>query len=41
MYRVKNGIKYQIQGLPPVYVRGQGGLLDVAVSPKFNETNEI
>ena len=41
MYRVKNGKKYQIQGLPPVYVRGQGGLLDVAVSPKFNETNEI
>ena len=41
MYRVKNGKKYQIQGLPPVYVRGQGGLLDIAVSPKFNETNEI
>ena len=41
LYRFKNGIKNKIKGLPPVYVRGQGGLLDVAISPFFKKTKEI
>ena len=28
-------------GLPPITARGQGGLLDVALSPKFSEDNVI
>ena len=35
LYRVKDGIKKKIRGLPPVYLRGQGGLLDIAVSPNY------
>jgi glucose/arabinose dehydrogenase len=41
LYRVTNGAKKMVKGLPPIYVRGQGGLLDVAVSPNFQETREI
>ena len=41
LYRVKDGIKKKIRGLPPVYLRGQGGLLDVAVSPNYKKTREI
>ena len=41
LYRIKNGIKKKVKGLPPVYVRGQGGLLDVALSPNFKKTKEI
>ncbi|GAA4238893.1 PQQ-dependent sugar dehydrogenase [Postechiella marina] len=31
----KDGIKTSITGLPDVYVRGQGGLLDIALHPNF------
>ena len=41
LYRIKNGIKKKVKGLPPVYVRGQGGLLDVALSPNYKKTKEI
>ena len=41
LYRIKNGIKKKVKGLPPVYVRGQGGLLDVAISPNYKKTKEI
>ena len=41
LFRFTNGIKKRIKGLPPVYVRGQGGLLDVAISPLFEKTKEI
>lgn len=33
----KNGKKTQIEGLPEVYVRGQGGLLDIELHPKYSE----
>ena len=41
LYHVKNGIKTELTGLPPVYVRGQGGLLDIAVAPNYAETGII
>ena len=40
LYRVVNGVKKEILGLPKIYVRGQGGLLDVAIHPDF-KSNEI
>ena len=41
LYHVKNGEKTEITGLPPIYVRGQGGLLDVALHPNFSENNTL
>lgn len=41
LYHVLNGEKTVIKGLPPVYVRGQGGLLDVAHSPNYEEDGLI
>jgi len=41
LYHVKNGKKTEITGLPPIYVRGQGGLLDVALHPNFSENNTL
>ena len=38
LYRIKDGIKKKVRGLPPVYLRGQGGLLDIAVSPNYKKT---
>ncbi len=35
LYRVLNGRKIEISGLPEIYKRGQGGLLDVALHPDF------
>ena len=41
LYRVTNGIKKTVKGLPPVYLRGQGGLLDIAISPNYKDTKEV
>lgn len=41
LYRVVNGVKTKVEGLPPVYVRGQGGLLDIAVAPNYEENGII
>ena len=41
LYRVKNGVKRTVQGLPDIYVRGQGGLLDVALHPDYHENKII
>ena len=41
LYRVKNGEKLIVQGLPDIYVRGQGGLLDVALHPDYHENKII
>ena len=41
LFKISNNTKTEITGLPEVYVRGQGGLLDVALHPNFNENNII
>ena len=33
--------KKEVTGLPTVYFRGQGGLLDVAIHPNFSENKII
>ncbi|HER40216.1 MAG TPA: PQQ-dependent sugar dehydrogenase [Salinimicrobium catena] len=37
----KNGKKQQVEGAPQVYVRGQGGFLDVALDPDFENNGWI
>ncbi|MEG9329115.1 PQQ-dependent sugar dehydrogenase [Salinimicrobium catena] len=37
----KNGNKQQVQGAPQVYVRGQGGFLDVALHPDYQNNGWI
>ena len=39
LFHYKNGIKTEINGLPEIYFRGQGGLLDIAIHPDFNKNN--
>jgi len=39
LYHVQDGIKTAIEGLPDIYVRGQGGLLDVALHPDFKNNS--
>ena len=41
LYKVSNGEKKEIKGIPEVYVRGQGGFMDVALHPNFNENKII
>jgi len=41
LYHVKNGVKTEVSGLPKVYVRGQGGLLDVALHPNFKSNKKV
>ena len=35
----KNGKKTEVKGLPEIYVRGQGGLLDIELHPDFKTNN--
>tara|TARA_B100001996_G_scaffold307196_1_gene248527 strand:+ start:6963 stop:8102 length:1140 start_codon:yes stop_codon:yes gene_type:complete len=37
IFHYKDGIKTKIQGVPDIYVRGQGGLMDIAFHPNFNQ----
>lgn len=37
----KNGTKTEIQGAPEVYLRGQGGLMDVVLHPNYKENGWI
>lgn len=41
LYSVKNGVQTAISGLPAVVARGQGGLMDVLVHPKFKANRTI
>ncbi|WP_234423200.1 PQQ-dependent sugar dehydrogenase [Flavobacterium sp. RSP49] len=40
-YHVQNGTKTEIKNVPKVYVRGQGGLLDIALHPDFAKNGGI
>ena len=37
----KNGTKYEIENLPEIYVRGQGGFMDIELHPKYKENGWI
>lgn len=37
----KNGIKTTIENVPDIYVRGQGGLLDIELHPNYSENGWI
>ena len=41
LYRVLNGKKTEVSGLPEIYKRGQGGLMDVALHPDFKNNKII
>jgi len=41
LYYVKDGEKKAVAGLPTTYVRGQGGLLDVALDPNYKQNKRI
>jgi aldose sugar dehydrogenase len=41
LYQIKDKIKTEISNVPKVYDRGQGGLLDIAIHPKYNENGWI
>jgi glucose/arabinose dehydrogenase len=41
LYHVLRGVKTEVSGLPKIYVRGQGGLLDVALHPNFKSNGII
>lgn len=41
LYQIENGVKTEIKNVPKVYVRGQGGLLDIAVHPDYVQNGWI
>lgn len=41
LLRFKDGITSEIQNLPAVYARGQGGLLDIELHPNYSENGWI
>ncbi len=41
LYHVKDGIKKEVQNLPAVYNRGQGGLLDIVLHPNYRNNGWI
>lgn len=42
LFRISDNVKTEITGLPDdIYVAGQGGLLEVAPAPDFDQSNEL
>lgn len=41
LFRLSDGNKIRIEGMPDVYVRGQGGLMDVETHPNYSENGWI
>lgn len=41
LYQFSKGVMTNIEGLPKITLRGQGGLMEVLVHPKFNKNNLI
>ena len=41
IFKYNKGEISEIKGLPDIYVRGQGGLLDIAIHPNYKENKVI
>lgn len=41
LWRAEGGLSEPIKGVPAVYERGQGGLLDVALAPDFEQSRRV
>jgi len=41
LYRFDGNNSYEIKGIPEVYLRNQGGLLDITIHPQFEKNNFI
>jgi glucose/arabinose dehydrogenase len=41
LYHLKNGSKTEIKNVPEVYIRGQGGLLDIVLHPDYDKNGWI
>lgn len=41
LWKTKGGISHPISGVPNVYARSQGGLLDVALAPDFAQSRHV
>jgi glucose/arabinose dehydrogenase len=41
LYHLKNGSKTEIKNVPDVYIRGQGGLLDIVLHPDYDKNGWI
>jgi len=41
LYQISKGVMTQIEGLPKIIVKGQGGLMDVAVHPLYKKNHLI
>ena len=41
MFKVINGISIEIKNVPDVFIKNQGGLLDIELHPNFNSNNKI
>ena len=37
----KDGVKKELKGVPEIYLRGQGGLLDIAIHPNFRKNKFV
>ncbi|MCA6074923.1 PQQ-dependent sugar dehydrogenase [Fulvivirga sedimenti] len=41
LYRIKGGDRNEVEGLPEVYVRGQGGLMDLELHPDYENNGWV
>ncbi len=41
LYHLKNGVKTEVTELPQIYVRGQGGLMDIQLHPNYEDNQWI
>jgi glucose/arabinose dehydrogenase len=41
LYHLKNGSKTEVKNVPEVYIRGQGGLLDIVLHPDYDKNGWI
>ncbi|MGZ2371787.1 PQQ-dependent sugar dehydrogenase [Ancylomarina sp. YFZ004] len=41
LYHFKEGQKKEVEGLPDIFMRGQGGLMDIVLHPNYEENNWV